>query len=86
MRMRTIVVGVACLVLGFLASAYMPKLTAQTTSDTCQAAWDVVIGDERAPGDAATGWHGVKWNRCSGEIFVFSANDHKTKPDVWPLK
>ena len=48
MRIHTMLVGVGCLVIGLLASAFTPRLTAQTTPEPCQAPWDVVIGSERA--------------------------------------
>ena len=81
MRMHTVLVGVGCLVIGLLASAFTPRLTAQTTPEPCQAPWDVVIGTER-PGGASisdnTGWHAVRWNRCTGETFVFSADQERS--------
>ena len=76
MRMPTMLVGVGCLVIGLLASAFTPRLTAQTTPEPCQAPWDVVIGSDR-PSNASTashGWHGVRWNRCTGETFFYSAD------------
>ena len=69
MRIHTMLVGVGCLVIGLLASAFTPRLTAQTTPEPCQAPWDVVIGSERAERDATNGWHAVRWNRCTGETF-----------------
>ena len=83
MRMHTVLVGVGCLVLGFLASALTPRLTAQTTPEPCQAPWDVVIGEQREAGNnrigipRASGWHAVRWNRCTGETFVFSAEQER---------
>ena len=79
MRMHTVLVGVGCLVIGLLASAFTPRLTAQTTPEPCQAPWDVVIGSERPAGDTVDnnfGWHAVRWNRCTGETFVYAANRH----------
>jgi hypothetical protein len=75
MRMHTVLVGVGCLVIGLLASAFTPRLTAQTTPEPCQAPWDVVIGSVDAIG--VSGWHAVKWNRCTGETFVFSAEQER---------
>ena len=60
MRMYTVLVGVGCLIIGLLASAFTPPLTAQTTPEPCQAPWDVVIGANTAQ---ANGWHAVRWNR-----------------------
>jgi hypothetical protein len=74
--MYTVLVGVGCLVIGLLASAFTPRLTAQTTPEPCQAPWGVVVGSEQpsgAGGSENAGWHAVKWNRCTGETFVFSA-------------
>ena len=92
MRIHTMLVGVGCLVIGLLASAFTPRLTAQTTPEPCQAPWDVVIGSERAVKSkcssalAVTGiseravkskhWHAVRWNRCTGETFFYSASRH----------
>ena len=75
MRIHTMLVGVGCLVIGLLASAFTPRLTAQTTPEPCQAPWDVVIGSERAV-NQNTGWHAVRWNRCTGETFFYSASRH----------
>ena len=84
MRMHTVLVGVGCLVIGLLASAFTPRLTAQTTPEPCQAPWDVVIGSERPPdtemmGRTDSGWHAVRWNRCTGEAFVFSAEGERNQ-------
>ena len=81
MRMYTLLVGVGCLVIGLLASAFTPRLTAQTTPEPCQAPWDVVIGSERPQnwemmGRTDSGWHAVRWNRCTGETFVYAASRH----------
>ena len=78
-RMHTMLVGVACLVIGLLASAFTPRLTAQTTPEPCQAPWNVTIGSERQSASAANsyaGWHAVKWNRCTGETSFYSAMRH----------
>ena len=75
MRMHTVLVGVGCLVIGLLASAFTPRLTAQTTPEPCQAPWEVTIGTLRGP--SRTGWHAVRWNRCTGETFVFSAENER---------
>ena len=80
MRMHTVLVGAGCLVIGLLASAFTPRLTAQTTPEPCQAPWDVVIGEQRSGGGGLTqdsGWHAVRWNRCTGETFVFSAEQER---------
>ena len=81
MRMYTVLVGVGCLIIGLLASAFTPPLTAQTTPEPCQAPWDVVIGSEQPGGGGnrgtTTGWHAVKWNRCTGETFIFSAEEER---------
>ena len=81
MRMHTVLVGVGCLVIGLLASAFTPRLTAQTTPEPCQAPWKVTIGTSHPHRSGATrgstGWHAVRWNRCTGETFVFSANDER---------
>ena len=80
MRMHTVLVGVGCLVIGLLASAFTPRLTAQTTPEPCQAPWEVTIGTSRPGGRSgqdSTGWHAVRWNRCTGEAFVFSVNDER---------
>ena len=79
MRMHTVLVGVGCLVIGLLASAFTPRLTAQTTPEPCQAPWDVVIGEQRQAGGSSHrgGWHAVRWNRCTGETFVFSASEER---------
>ena len=80
MRMHTVIVGVGCLVFGLLASAFTPRLTAQTTPEPCQAPWEVTIGTNRAAGGggaSSTGWHAVRWNRCTGETFVFSAGNER---------
>ena len=79
MRMHTVLVGVGCLVIGLLASAFTPRLTAQTTPEPCQAPWEVTIGSQRPPSLELreAGWHAVKWNRCTGETFVFSADDER---------
>ena len=45
--MHTVLVGVGCLVLGFLGSALTPRLTAPTTPESCQAPLDLVIGEQR---------------------------------------
>ena len=79
MRMPTMLVGVGCLVIGLLASAFTPRLTAQTTPEPCQAPWDVVIGAERSSIAVQSGWHAVKWNRCTGETFVFSAEGERNQ-------
>ena len=76
MRMHTVLVGVGCLVIGLLASAFTPRLTAQTTPEPCQAPWDVVIGANTAQ---ANGWHAVRWNRGTGETFVFSAGGERNQ-------
>ena len=76
MRMHTVLVGVGCLVIGLLASAFTPRLTAQTTPEPCQAPWDVVIGANTAQ---ANGWHAVRRNRCTGETFVFSAEGERNQ-------
>ena len=79
MRMYTVLVGVGCLVIGLLASAFTPQLTAQTTPEPCQAPWDVTIGAERPHGSSSNaGWHAVKWNRCTGETFVYATSRHDT--------
>ena len=81
MRMYTVLVGVGCLIIGLLASAFTPPLTAQTTPEPCQAPWDVTIGEE-TPGigrGGNSGWHAVKWNRCTGETFVFSAEGERSE-------
>ena len=75
MRMYTVLVGVGCLIIGLLASAFTPQLTAQTTPEPCQAPWDVTIGNTRI----RSGWHAVKWNRCTGETFVFSAEGERNQ-------
>ena len=81
MRMHTVLVGVGCLVIGLLASAFTPRLTAQTTPEPCQAPWEITIGTPIRPGGASvqnsSGWHAVKWNRCTGETFVFSAENER---------
>ena len=77
MRMHTVLVGVGCLVIGLLASAFTPRLTAQTTPEPCQAPWEVTIGSQRGANANNQGWHAVRWNRCTGETFVFSANDER---------
>ena len=76
MRMHTVIVGVGCLVIGLLASAFTPRLTAQTTPEPCQAPWEVTIGSQRGAG-RKLGWHAVRWNRCTGETFVFSAEQER---------
>ena len=76
MRMYTLLVGVGCLVIGLLASAFTPRLTAQTTPEPCQAPWEVTIGSQSRT-TAAGGWHAVRWNRCTGETFVFSAENER---------
>ena len=75
MRMHTVLVGAGCLVIGLLASAFTPRLTAQTTPEPCQASWDVVIGSSRI----SNGWHAVRWNRYTGETFVFSADGERNQ-------
>ena len=80
MRMHTVLVGVGCLVIGLLASAFTPRLTAQTTPEPCQAPWEVTIGGRAGGGTRnarSTGWHAVRWNRCTGETFVFSAEHER---------
>ena len=77
MRMHTVFVGVGCLVIGLLASAFTPRLTAQTTPEPCQAPWDVVAGSARgSAASTSSGWHVVSWNRCTGETFFYSASRH----------
>ena len=77
MRMHTVLVGMACLVLGLLASVLTPRLTAQTSPEPCQAPWEVITGEQRQAGGSThrAGWHAVRWNRCTGETFVFSASE-----------
>ena len=74
MRTRTVCIGVGCLLLGVVASAVMPSLRAQAAPEPCQAPWDVVVGANTAQ---ANGWHAVRWNRCTGETFVFSAEGER---------
>ena len=76
MRMHTVFVGVGCLVLGFLATALMPRVTAQAQPDPCQAPWDVVIEAEKSSSGSFGGWSALKWNRCTGEAFVFSVGHY----------
>ena len=75
MRMHTVLVGAGCLVIGLLASAFTPRLTAQTTPEPCQAPWEITIGNM----PTRAGWHAVKWNRCTGETFVFSAEGERSE-------
>jgi len=78
MRSRTWLVGVTLFVAGVIAGVLWPPLKAQAAPDPCVAAWEVVTGVERdASGTGRSGWHAVKWNRCTGEAVVFSTNDHK---------
>ena len=84
MSPRTLLVGVALLVIGLLMGAALPPLTAQTTDparaqatpDPCAAPWDVVLGGERIASGTNAGWHAVKWNRCTGEAVLFSTSNH----------
>ena len=71
MRMHTVLVGVGCLVLGLLVTALTPRLTAQAQPEPCQAPWEVVhtVSPE-------FGWSAVKWNRCTGEAFVFAVGKY----------
>ena len=50
----------------------------EAVPDPCVAPWDVAIGTNRGgSGQGTTGWHAVRWNRCTGETFVFSADDER---------
>jgi hypothetical protein len=78
MRTRAWIVGVALFVTGLFAGTFLPSLKAQAAPDPCVAPWDVVSGEERDQRiTGKSGWHAVKWNRCTGDAFVFSTNDHK---------
>ena len=85
MRTRTLIVGVALVVVGLLVGSLLPPLAAQSSSDQartqiaadpCAAPWDVVIGAERIASGTNAGWHAVKWNRCTGEAMLFSTSNH----------
>ena len=69
MRFGNWFVGTALIVIGVLAGTLAPSLRAQAVPDPCGAPWDVTIGSSRT----STAWHAVRWNRCTGETFVFSA-------------
>jgi len=80
MRFGNWFVGTALIVIGVLAGTLAPSLRAQAVPDPCVAPWDVAIGTNRAAGGggaSSTGWHAVRWNRCTGETFVFSADDER---------
>ena len=80
MRFGNWSVGTALIVIGVLAGTLAPSLRAQAVPDPCVAPWEVTIGTGRAVAGTAqtnTGWHAVRWNRCTGETFVFSANDER---------
>ena len=87
MRMHTVLVGVGCLVLGLLVTALTPRVTAQAQPDPCQAPWDVIAQVEEMGGGAGTqgGWSAVKWNRCTGEAFVFAVGpfSKEASAGVW---
>jgi hypothetical protein len=87
MRTRAWIVGVALFVTGLFAGTFLPSLKAQAAPDPCVAPWEVVAESERNAPSMYTGWHAVKWNRCTGETLVFSTNDHRLveKPthQVW---
>jgi hypothetical protein len=83
MRFGNWFVGTALIVIGVLAGTLAPSLRAQAVPDPCVAPWDVTIGNMRM----RSGWHAVKWNRCTGETFVFSAegerSDHVDDSTAW---
>ena len=85
LQIRTVIVCVSLVVVGVLVGAMLPSLKAQAATDPCVAPWDVVTGVERdASGTGRSGWSAVKWNRCTGESFVFSTNNHKLDAEsVW---
>jgi len=78
MRFGNWSVGTALIVIGVLAGTLAPSLRAQAVPDPCVAPWEVTIGSQRPPSyPSEAGWHAVKWNRCTGETFVFSADDER---------
>ena len=81
MRFGNWFVGTALIVIGVLAGTLAPSLRAQAVPDPCVAPWDVTIGTPIRPGghsvQNSSGWHAVKWNRCTGETFVFSAEGER---------
>ena len=74
MRFGNRFVGTALIVIGVLAGTLAPSLRAQAMPDPCVAPWKVKLGSMQSDG---TGWHAGKWNRCTGETFVFSANNER---------
>ena len=80
MRSGNWLVSTALIVIGVLAGTLAPSLRAQAVPDPCVAPWEVTIGSARPPADRReAGWHAVRWNRCTGETFVFSAQNERNK-------
>jgi hypothetical protein len=79
MRFGNWLVGTALIVIGVLAGTLAPSLRAQAVPDPCVAPWEVTIGSSRPPSVdlREAGWHAVRWNRCTGETFVFSAEHER---------
>jgi hypothetical protein len=73
MRFGNWSVGTALIVIGVLAGTLAPSLRAQAVPDPCVAPWDVTIGSSRT----SSGWHAVRWNRCTGETFIFSGDSER---------
>ena len=79
MRSGTWLVGTALIVIGVLAGTLAPSLRAQAVPDPCVAPWEVTIGSQRPDiSGRRSGWHAVRWNRCTGETFVFSAENERS--------
>ena len=76
MRFGNWFVGTALIVIGVLAGTLAPSLRAQAVPDPCVAPWEVTIGSQRGSANDP-GWHAVRWNRCTGETFVFSVGNER---------
>jgi hypothetical protein len=86
MDARMIAGGICLFLLGGLAGLGWP-VSAGAQVETCVAPWRVVVNASSA---GNSGWHGVKWNRCTGEAHVIVVPGLKLdEPAVWrnlPIK